>query len=124
MRFHTKFALALTVSAIVLSIAHSSPRREAPLRSSRGCCSAAASLPATPLGSVSLSGGSVNVILNGDTAYACGASAIGVIDISNPSAPRLLSSFAGPDLGGSAIDGCFQVGQSLVVPVNTQSAFV
>src|SRR5207244_965118 len=28
------------------------------------------------------------------------------------------------DLGGGAISGCFQVGQSLVVPVNTQSAFV
>jgi hypothetical protein len=124
LRFHAKFALALTISAIVLSVAHTSPRRTATVRSSKACCSAAASLPATPLGSVTFGGGSVNVILNSDTAYACGSSNIGVIDISNPSAPRLLSSFAGSDLGGNAIVGCFQVGQSLVVPVNTQSGFV
>jgi hypothetical protein len=124
LRFHAKFALALTISVIVLSVAHTSPRRTTIVRSSKACCSAAASLPATPLGNISLSGGSVNVVLNGDTAYACGTGAIGVIDISNPSTPRLLSSFGSADLGGSAVDGCFQVGQSLVVPVNTQSGFV
>jgi hypothetical protein len=120
----TTIALTVTISAIVLSVAHTSPRRAASSRSSKACCSAAASLPATALGSVTFAGGSADVILNGDTAYACGASAIGVIDISNPSTPRLLSSFASADLGGNAIVGCFQVGQSLVVPVNTQSAFV
>ncbi len=116
-------AFALLISALVLSIAHPSPHRSAASRST-GCCSAIASLPATPLGSVSFTGGGVNVILNGDTAYACGSSAIGVIDISNLSSPRLVSTFGGPDLGGNAISGCFQVGRSLVVPVNTQSAFV
>lgn len=90
----------------------------------KSCCTMAAALPASPLGSVGVTGGAINVIVNGTTAYACGSSAIGVIDISNPAAPRLLSTFAQSDFGGNAISGCFQVGQSLVVPVNNQSGFV
>ena len=119
-----KFASTILFFALALAVARPGARRGVPSRSASGCCSAAATLAATPLGSVSFAGGAVNVILNGTTAYGCGASAIGVIDISNPATPRLLSQFAGSDLGGSAIDGCFQVGQSLVVPVNTQSGFV
>jgi hypothetical protein len=100
------------------------PARRTKAPRARSCCAAAASLPATPLGSVAFTGGAVNVVLNGTTAYACGNNAIGVIDISNPAAPRLLSTFAQSDFGGNAISGCYQVRQSLVVPVNTQSAFV
>jgi hypothetical protein len=100
------------------------PAARAKASASKSCCSAAASLPATALGSVSFTGGAVNVVLNGSTAYACGNNAIGVIDISNPASPRLLSTFAQSDFGGNAISGCYQVGQSLVVPVNTQSGFV
>src|SRR5438105_4595209 len=90
--------------------------RRTTMKSAKSCCATAASLPAAPLGSVAVTGGAVNVILNGSTAYACGPNAIGVIDISNPASPRLLSTFAQSDLGGGAISGCFQVGQSLVVP--------
>lgn len=57
--------------------------RRTTMKSSQSCCAAAASLPAAPLGTVSVTGGAVNVVLNGNTAYACGPNAIGVIDISN-----------------------------------------
>jgi hypothetical protein len=119
-----KLASTILFFALALAVARPGARRAVPSRSAGGCCSAAATLAATPLGSVSFTGGAVNVILNGTTAYGCGASNIGVIDISTPAAPRLLSQFAGSDLGGNAITGCYQVGQSLVVPVNTQSGFV
>src|SRR5215470_2724004 len=89
-----------------------------------GCCRTAAALPATSLGSVSFNGGAVNVVLNQDTAYACGANAVGIVDISNPQSPNLLGTFGTSDLNGNAISGCFQVGQSLVIPVNVQTGLV
>jgi LVIVD repeat-containing protein len=100
------------------------PAGRTKVTSAKSCCAAAASLPAAALGSVSFTGGAVNVVVNGTTAYACGTNAIGVIDISNPASPRLLSTFAQGDLAGNAISGCYQFGQSLVVPVNTQAGFV
>src|SRR5438045_8131033 len=115
-----RLALALAASTVLFA----GPKPAVSSRSAAGCCSAAPTLAATPLGSVSLSGSPVNVILNGDTAYACGSGGISILDISNSSAPRLLGTFGSGDLGGSATFGCFRVGQSLVVPVNTQSAFV
>src|ERR1700760_1478517 len=90
----------------------------------KSCCAMAAALPASSLGSVAGTGGANNVIINGPPAYTCGNNAIGVIDISNPAAPRLLITFAQGDLAGNAISGCFQMGQSLVVPVNRQQVFV
>src|SRR5580692_2159753 len=64
------------------------------------------------VGQLSFTGGAVNVVLNGTTAYGCGASAIGVIDISNPANPRLLSQFAGSDLGGSPLTAAFRWGKA------------
>ena len=112
------FGILLTT---VLAVAPAAERPKRP--AAKGCCAVAASLPATPLGSVAISGGAVDVVVNGNTAYACGSGAIGVIDISNPAAPRLLITFAQGDFGGNG-QGCYKVGQSLVVPVNTQSGFV
>src|SRR5689334_19765096 len=104
---------------IVCSILFSITLAAAPpvKKPAKSCCATAAALPASPLGSVAVTGGANNVIVNGATAYTCGNNAIGVIDISNPAAPRLLITFAQGDLAGNAISGCFQVGQSLVVPV-------
>jgi hypothetical protein len=115
--------LVIVIAAVGLVVGAPFARR-APRSAARSCCAVAASLPATPLGSVSFTGGAVNVVLNGTTAYACGQNALGVIDVSNPASPQLLTTFAQSDFGGNAISGCFQYGQSLVVPVNTQSAFV
>ncbi|HYL34969.1 MAG TPA: hypothetical protein VEV17_03530 [Bryobacteraceae bacterium] len=125
LRFYVLLGLAL-VFALALAAGVLRPRHTATQRTSSGCCSAARDLPATQLGSLILSGGAINVILSSDgvTAYACGPTQISVIDISTPGAPRLVSTFGSLDLGGNAISGCFQVGQSLVVPVNVQSAFV
>jgi hypothetical protein len=120
MLYRTIFLCIFLISAMV-GAATSKPTNT---KSAISCCAAAASLPAAPLGSVSLSGGAVNVIINGTTAYACGNNAIGVIDISNPSSPRLLTTFAQSDFGGNAISGCYQLDQSLIVPVNNQSGFV
>src|SRR5262245_43999006 len=97
-----------------------------PAKAAKGCCSAAAQATAEPSGSLSLSGGAINIILSsdGNTAYACGANQISIVDISDPAALRLISTVGSADFAGLAISGCFQVAQSLVVPVNTQSGFV
>src|SRR5579864_3860258 len=123
LRFYVMLALALAF-ALALAGGSSAPRRATKRASSSGCCSVARDLPATQLGSLSFGGGGADVVLSSDgvTAYACGPNQIAVIDISNPSAPQLVSTVG--SFGGNAGFGCFQVGQSLVVPVNTQSAFV
>ncbi len=119
-----KFASTVIFFALTFAVVAQSAERAVSTRSATACCSTANTLPATQLGSISLAGGAVNLIVKGTTGYACGPNAINVIDISNPAAPRLLSPFGSSDLNGNAIVGCIQVGQSLVVPVNTQSAFV
>ena len=59
-----RLALALAASTVLFA----GPKPAVSSRSAAGCCCAAPTLAATPLGRVSLSGSPVNVILNGDTA--------------------------------------------------------
>lgn len=112
--------------AILLCLLPSLFAEKKPAKSAKGCCSAAAQATAEPSGTLTLNGGAVNVILSADnnTAFACGASQISIVDISDPASLRLISTVGSADFGGLAIAGCFQVAQSLVVPVNTQSGFV
>jgi uncharacterized protein (TIGR03437 family) len=95
----------------------------------------------TPLISVAASGGpggtltqlgslplpditsSASVIRNGNVAYVCGSQGIHVVDISNPSAPKLLSTFGQSDLNGNGVF-CTMFGNNLLEIVNTQSLYV
>jgi uncharacterized protein (TIGR03437 family) len=79
----------------------------------------------TQLGSLALPDitSSGNIILNGNVAYSCGSQGIHVLDISSPSAPKLLSTFGQSDLNGSGVF-CTMFGNNLLEIVNTQSLFV
>jgi hypothetical protein len=79
----------------------------------------------TQLGSVSLSGinHTSRVVPNGSVAYVCSPQAISVVDVSNPSAPKVLSTFGQGELNGSGVF-CAMFGSYLLEIVNTQSLFV
>jgi uncharacterized protein (TIGR03437 family) len=79
----------------------------------------------TQLGSLSLPdiGEGSNVILNGNVAYVCGTQGIHVVDISNSSAPKLLSTFGQGDLNGNGVF-CTMFGNNLLEIVNRQSLYV
>jgi uncharacterized protein (TIGR03437 family) len=64
-----------------------------------------------------------NVVVNGTTAYACGSSAINVVDVSNPAAPKLISTVGQGDLGGAGVV-CEQLGKSLIEIVGAQTVLV
>jgi uncharacterized protein (TIGR03437 family) len=73
------------------------------------------------LGLSDISEGS-NIVLNGNVAYVCGTQGIHVVDISNSSAPKLLSTFGQSDLNGNGVF-CTMFGNNLLEIVNTQSLF-
>ena len=64
-----------------------------------------------------------NIVLNGNVAYVCGTQGIHVVDISNSSAPKLLSTFGQSDLNNSGVF-CTMLGNNLLEIVNTQSLYV
>jgi len=65
-----------------------------------------------------------NVAIDGNTAYLCGSQAIAVIDISNPAAPNVLSTFGQSDLNNGSGIYCALQGNSLIEIVNTQTLVV
>ena len=75
------------------------------------------------VGHAAVQGGGRNVAISGNTAYVCGGTAIGVIDISDPASPKTIETFAEGDLSGNGIL-CAVLGTSLIEIVNTQSIFV
>jgi uncharacterized protein (TIGR03437 family) len=79
----------------------------------------------TQLGSVALPDitHSASVVLNGNVAYVCGSQGIHVVDVSNSSAPKLLSTFGQGDLNNSGVF-CTMFGNNLLEIVNTQSFYV
>ena len=74
----------------------------------------------TTAGSPSLNG---TVVVNGSIAYLCGPNGINVVDVSNSSAPKFLSTVGQADVGG-AFFACEQLGKSLIGILNPRTLLV
>jgi uncharacterized membrane protein len=73
------------------------------------------------LGQVAIGGGATSVATAGSVAYVCGSDGIRIVDVSNPSAPRVVKTFGGSDLTSGAANLCRLAGNDLLVgsQVNT-----
>ena len=68
----------------------------------------------TLVNAVTFTGGGNNAAISGNTAYLCGAQAIGVYNVSNPASPALLTTFGASDLSGGGGNCQFMNGTDLV----------